>query len=164
MPVATVYLGLGSNVDPEDNLALGIAELREAYGRLRLSPVYRSAPVGFRGEDFLNLVVELRTGDTPRDIHARIERIHDRAGRIRTDDAFIARTLDIDLLLYDDLVLTDGKIRVPRDDVLDYSFVLRPLAELAPTLRHPVTGRTMLAHWQAFDAVSHPLEPVDVIL
>lgn len=160
----TVYLGLGSNVDAENNLALGLAELRKAYGSLRLSPVYRSPPVGFQGEDFLNLVVVLQTGDSPRDIHARIEHIHDLAGRVRSEDAFIARTLDIDLLLYGDLVLTDGKIRVPRDDVLDYSFVLRPLAELAPALRHPVTGETMLAHWQAFDAASHPLEPVDVIL
>lgn len=162
--MATVYLGLGSNVDVTNNLQLGIDELQKAYGTLRVSPVYRSAPVGFEGDDFLNLVVELETDESPQEIHGRIERIHDMAGRVRTSNAFIARTLDIDLLLYDDLVITDGKVRVPRDDVLDYSFVLRPLAELAPELRHPQTGRTMREHWELFDAASHPLAPADVIL
>lgn len=162
--MSTVYLGLGSNVDVSTNLKLGVDELRKAYGELRLSPVYRSAPVGFQGDDFLNLVVELQTDDRPQSIHERIERIHDRAGRIRSSDAYISRTLDIDLLLYDDLVLADGKVRLPRADVLNYSFVLRPLAELAPDLCHPVTGKTMREHWDLFDAGSHPLEPVDVIL
>lgn len=162
--MATVYLGLGSNVDAGRNLALGVGELRQAYGDLRLSPVYRSAPVGFDGDDFLNLVVELETGESPRAIHDRIERIHDLAGRVRSTNAYVARTLDIDLLLYDDLVLRDGKLRVPRADVLDYGFVLRPLAELAPALRHPVTGRTMQEHWENFDPERHPLKPVDVIL
>ena len=162
--MATVYLGLGSNVDVDRNLALGAHALRSAYGELRVSPVYRSAPVGFDGEDFLNLVVELQTAESPQQIHDRIERIHDLAGRVRSSNAFISRTLDIDLLLYDDLVLADGKLRLPRADVLDYSFVLRPLAELAPQLRHPVTGKTMREHWALFDAESHPLEPADVIL
>ena len=54
--------------------------------------------------------------------------------------------------------------RVPREDVLEYSFVLRPLAELAPDLVHPVTGRTMLEHWQEFDTSRQPLEVVDVKL
>lgn len=162
--MATVYLGLGSNVDVNENLKLGVDELRRAYGELRLSPVYRSAPVGFEGDDFLNLVVELQSDESPRAIHERIERIHDLAGRVRSSNVWISRTLDIDLLLYDDLVLTDGKIRVPRADVLDYGFVLRPLAELAPELRHPQTGKTMREHWDLFDAACHPLQPVDVIL
>lgn len=162
--MATVYLGLGSNVDVSRNLALGVDELRKAYGELRLSPVYRSAPVGFDGDDFLNLVVELQTSDSPQAIHRTIERIHDCAGRVRSTNAFISRTLDIDLLLYGDLVLADNKIRVPRADVLDYSFVLRPLAELAPALRHPVTGKTMQEHWDLFDAARHPLQRVNVIL
>lgn len=162
--MATVYLGLGSNVDASRNLALGVDELRRAYGELRLSPAYRSAPVGFDGHDFLNLVVELQTCDSPQAIHEHIERIHDLAGRARSTNAWISRTLDIDLLLYDDLVLSDNRIRVPRADVLEYSFVLRPLAELAPELRHPVTGKTMREHWDLFDAARHPLERVNVIL
>lgn len=162
--MATVYLGFGSNVDASRNLALGLGELRKACGDLRVSPVYRSAPLGFDGADFLNLVVELETDLSPHALHDRIERIHALAGRVRGASAYVSRTLDVDLLLYDDLVLADGTVRVPRDDILAYGFVLRPLADLAPTLRHPVTGRTMREHWEAFDRERHPLEPVDVIL
>lgn len=162
--MATVYLGIGSNIDVEKNLRLGVRALQSLYGEVRLSPVYKSAPLGFDGDDFLNLVVELQTDDTPQDIHEQIENIHKLSGRVRGSDAFLSRPLDIDLLMYDDLVLQHGKIRLPRNDVLDYSFVLRPLAELAPMLRHPETGKTMQQHWQLFDASSHPLVPVDVIL
>lgn len=159
-----VYLGLGSNVDAERNLALGVGELRLAYGDVRTSSVYRNPAVGFDGDDFLNMVAELRTDTSPQAINRQIERIHDLAGRVRRADAFVSRTLDIDLLLYGDLVISDGKLRIPRPDVLEYAFVLRPLAELAPCRRHPVTGRTIREHWDAFDAARHPLEPVDVIL
>ena len=72
--------------------------------------------------------------------------------------------MDIDLLLYNDLVMDERPVRVPRRDILEYSFVLRPLAELAPELVHPVTGNTILSHWQNFDAASHPLEDIGVDL
>jgi 2-amino-4-hydroxy-6-hydroxymethyldihydropteridine diphosphokinase len=162
--MARVYLGLGSNIDAEANLALGVRELRSHYGELDLSPVYRSAAVGFDGADFLNMVVGLDTDDAPCDIQAQIELIHDLAGRERGDDPFSSRPLDIDLLLYDDLVSSEGKLRLPRRDVLEYSFVLRPLAELDPNLVHPETGRSVAEHWREFDAASHPLEPVNVIM
>lgn len=160
--MAKVYLGLGSNVDAERNLSLGVRELRRRFGELTLSPVYRSAAVGFSGDDFLNLVAALETAASPAKIHDEIERIHDVAGRDRSAARYSNRPLDIDLLLYDDLVLEHPQL--PREDVLHYSFVLRPLSELAPTLRHPQTGRSMREHWQAFDADSQPLTPVSMIL
>lgn len=162
--MATVFAGLGSNIDPEDNLHLGVRELRARYGDLQLSAVYRSKSVGFDGDDFLNLVARFETEASPESICKEIERIHELAGRDRNDGKWSARPLDIDLLLYDDLVVDDKPVRLPRNDVLEYSFVLRPLAELAPEFRHPVTGKTMREHWQEFDAASHPLEVVGVIL
>lgn len=159
---ATVYLGLGSNISPEENLRLAIMELRARYGDLDLSAVYQSAAVGFEGADFLNLVVRLRSEESALEICDRIELIHNLAGR--KSDKWESRQLDIDLLLYNDLVSEERPVRVPRHDVLDYSFVLRPLAELAPDLIHPVTGKTMLQHWQKFDAASQPLEIIDVVL
>jgi 2-amino-4-hydroxy-6-hydroxymethyldihydropteridine diphosphokinase len=138
--MAIVYVGLGSNIDPEANLHVGVRELRARYGELQLSAVYRSRAVGFEGED------------------------HTLAGRDRNDGKWASRSLDIDLLLYDDLVVDEKPVRIPRNDVLKYSFVLRPLAELAPDFRHPVTGRTLREHWQEFDAASHPLEVVGVML
>lgn len=162
--MAIVYLGLGSNVLPEENLSLAVRELRRTYGELDVSSVYRSAAVGFEGDDFLNLVVGLRSDDTPEDICHEIERLHNLAGRIRGDQKWESRPLDIDLLLYNDLIMEEGPVRVPRSDILEYSFVLRPLAELAPDLVHPVTGKTTLTHWQEFDAENHPVELVGVIL
>jgi len=160
--MATVYLGLGSNESPETNLRLAIRELEVRYGELAVSATYRSAAVGFDGADFLNLVVGLQCEDSPLAICEAINSIHGLAGRVRGSDKWGSRSLDIDLLLYDDLVLDERPVRVPRDDILRYSFVLRPLAELAPDQVHPVTGRTMLEHWQEFDASSHPLEEVSV--
>jgi 2-amino-4-hydroxy-6-hydroxymethyldihydropteridine diphosphokinase len=162
--MARVYLGLGSNIDPEENLRLGIRELRRHYGELELSAVYESEAIGFDGADFLNMVIGLETNDAPRDVQKRVESIHDLSGRNRMADRYSSRPLDIDLLLYDDLILDERRLKVPRCDVLQFSFVLRPLAELVPDLAHPVTGRTMSDHWQNFDAASHPLRLVDVIL
>ena len=162
--VARVYLGLGSNIDAESNLRIGLSELRRAYGSVDVSRVYRSAAVGFEGDDFLNLVVGVDTTESPVDIHARMERIHDLVGRERGSERYASRPLDIDLLLYDDIVLEHPRFRIPRRDVLEYSFVLGPLAELDPALVHPETGRSIAEHWRAFDQRCHPLHLVDVIL
>jgi 2-amino-4-hydroxy-6-hydroxymethyldihydropteridine diphosphokinase len=162
--MARVYVSLGSNIEPEANLALAVRALRERYEDVQLSPVYRNEAVGFAGDDFVNLVAGFESQSSPLAICEEIELIHNLAGRDRKGGKWEARPLDIDLLLYNDLVMDDRPVRIPREDVLEYSFVLRPLAELAPDLVHPVTGRTMLEHWQEFDASSHPLEAVDVVL
>jgi len=162
--VAIVYVGLGSNIDAEQNLRLGLSELRDRYGDVQASAVYRSKAVGFDGDDFLNLVASFESESSPLEICESIELIHNLSGRDRNGGKWESRPLDIDLLLYNDLVIDKRPVRVPRKDLLEYSFVLRPMAELAPGLVHPVTGRTMLEHWQSFDAASHPLEVVDLNL
>lgn len=162
--MAQVYLGLGSNIEPAAHLRLATAELRRRFGRLELSPVYRGRAIGFDGDDFLNLVVGLRTSLQPDAILAEIEAIHRLARRERNGRKLQPRTLDIDLLLYDDVVIDTADRDLPRSDVLDYAFVLRPLADLAPELIHPATGRAMREHWRDFDADSQPLTRVDLDL
>ena len=162
--MARGYLGIGRNIDPEENLRLGIRELRRVFGEIKLSAVYASAAIGFEGADFLNMVVGLQSDDSPGAIQDQVELIHDLAGRERGAGKFSSRPLDIDLLLYDDQVVDEPALKLPRCDVLEYSFVLRPLAELDPDLVHPQTGKTMIEHWQGFDAGSHPLRLVNVIL
>lgn len=162
--MATVYVGLGSNIEAETNLRLGLGELRRRYGDLRVSTVYRNKAIGFDGDDFLNLVASFSCDSGPETICDAIESIHKLVGRDRNSGKWESRPLDIDLLLYNGMVRNEGPVHVPREDVLKYSFVLRPLAEMAPQLVHPVTGKTMLEHWQEFDPSSHPLEVVDVNL
>lgn len=162
--MAQVYLGLGSNIDPEANLRIAIAALRRHYGDLAISNTYRNAAVGFEGDDFLNLVVGFDSDEQPLEIQRRIEAIHAMSGRQRGGARFASRPLDVDLLLYGELVIDKPPLRLPRSDVLEYSFVLRPLAEIAPELVHPVTGRTMLDHWQECDTAGHPMTLVDVNL
>ena len=142
-----VYFSLGSNVDPEKNLKLGIDELRRRYGKLGMSPVYRNKAVGFHGDDFLNLVVSCNARDYIEVIQAAIEEIHELAGRERRGKKFSSRSLDIDLLTYGDAVTDVPPVTLPRGDILKYAFVLKPLADLAPNDVHPVTGRTYGDHW-----------------
>ena len=142
-----VYFSLGSNVDPEKNLKLGIDELRRRYGKLGMSPVYRNKAVGFHGDDFLNLVVSCNVRDYIEAIQAAIEEIHELAGRERRGKKFSSRSLDIDLLTYGDAVTDVPPVTLPRGDILKYAFVLKPLADLAPNDVHPVTGRTYGDHW-----------------
>ena len=162
MPVA--YLGLGSNLDAEQNLQLASRELRDRFSLQKISTAYRSKALGFDGDDFLNAVACIETELTPQELCGELELIHDLAGRTRRSEKFISRSLDIDLLLYDQLVLNEPPVRLPREDVLKYSFVLRPLAEIAPNYRHPVTGQLISEHWREFDAASHPLVAVNLVL
>jgi 2-amino-4-hydroxy-6-hydroxymethyldihydropteridine diphosphokinase len=162
--VGVVYLGLGSNIDAEKNLRLAVNELRRLFGEVRVSPVYRSAALGFEGPDFLNLVVALGTEMSPFELVEHVERIHAMAGRTRGRDKYSSRPLDIDLLLYGDRIDPEPPLRLPRRDILEHSFVMRPLADIAPDFVHPVTGKTIGDHWREFDRGSHALTRVDLIL
>ncbi|MDQ0009636.1 2-amino-4-hydroxy-6-hydroxymethyldihydropteridine diphosphokinase [Luteibacter jiangsuensis] len=151
------YLSLGSNIDAERWLGLAVAELRNRFGTLEVSPVYRSAAVGFDGPDFLNLAVALDSDLGPDDLNDWLHALEDRHGRVRGGGRYASRTLDVDIVLYDDLVLSgEGHLEIPRGE-LRHAFVLKPMADIAPTLRHPVSGRTMADLWAAFPQESEPL-------
>jgi len=160
LAMVDVYVSAGSNLEPEENLRLACRELMRRFGPLDVSDVYRNPPVGFSGDDFLNLVLRFRTDESPATVVAELERLHALAGRVRGLERFAPRTLDLDLLLYGAAVLPGAGIRVPREDILKYGFVLGPLAQLAPELRHPVTGQTMAELWANFDQARYPMERV----
>jgi 2-amino-4-hydroxy-6-hydroxymethyldihydropteridine diphosphokinase len=162
--MARVYVGLGSNIEPEQNLRVGVAELRKRFGPLRLSPTYESASVGFDGDDFLNLVAGFDSELSPAELVAELEEIHEIAGRVREEERFLSRTLDIDLLLVDDLVTDGPPTKLPRADVLDCAFVLKPMVDIAPDLVHPESGTTLAEHWAHFDQASQPLQAYELDL
>jgi 2-amino-4-hydroxy-6-hydroxymethyldihydropteridine diphosphokinase len=142
-----VYVGLGTNVQPRQHVVDGLARLRERFGELRCSSVYRSPPYGFQGDDFLNVVVTFPTAQSPAYVEEVLTAVEDAAGRPSHGQRRGPRTLDLDLLLYGERV--DAQQRLPREDVLRYPFVLAPLCELQPDLRHPVTGVPLTVAWQA---------------
>lgn len=145
-----VFVGVGSNLDRERNIVAGVAALREAFGALRESSVIDNPAVGFIGDDFLNLVVAFETDDGAPVVAEKLRAIERSFGRVRGGDRYVARALDLDLLLYGDVV--DDDLRIPRSDILEYAFVLGPLAEIAPDHIHPITGRSFQALWEVFTA------------
>jgi 2-amino-4-hydroxy-6-hydroxymethyldihydropteridine diphosphokinase len=158
--VAQVYVSVGSNIDRDRNIALALRLLDASFGPLHRSSVYESDAVGFDSDPFYNLVVGFDTGDTPGEIQDVLHCIEEASGRIRTT-GLSARTLDLDLLLYDDLVAAADGMVLPREDITRYAFVLAPLAEIAGSLRHPVTGERYADMWSAFDATGQVLSRID---
>jgi 2-amino-4-hydroxy-6-hydroxymethyldihydropteridine diphosphokinase len=139
--VHRAFLSLGSNIDPEASLRSALAELRARFGTLAVSPVYRSRAVGFDGPDFLNLAVGLDTELDAPALDAWLHGLEDRHGRRRDVPRYASRTLDIDIVLFDEAVIEGpGHLRIPRPE-LALPFVLEPLADIAPEVRDPVSGR-----------------------
>jgi 2-amino-4-hydroxy-6-hydroxymethyldihydropteridine diphosphokinase len=146
--MARAWLSLGSNIDPERHLHRALAELRVAFGTLIESPVYRTAAVGFDGPDFLNMAVGLDTDLDAIALDAWLHGLEDRNGRRRDVPRFSSRTLDVDLLLYDDLVMSGpGNLELPRPDLIEHAFVLAPMVDIAGELIHPVLHRSLADIW-----------------
>ena len=144
------YLGLGSNQNASKNMSSGIAELRARFGDVEISPIYRSPAVGFSGEDFLNAAARIQTDLGVGELKAWLTDLEDRHGRDRSQPKFSDRSLDIDILLYGDLSGEIDGLELPRDEILKYAHVLKPLADIAPKLKHPLTGKTFTRHWIEF--------------
>lgn len=161
--MAQIYISIGSNIDAEKNIRGAVHTLREAYGELVISSVYESESIGFEGDNFLNLVVGAQTDMPVKQVLDNLHDIENRFGRVRTGPRFSSRTLDLDLLLYDELDLQEQGVDIPRQEITHNAFVLQPLAEIAPQLKHPQTQQTMTELWQQFDKQSQSLWPIEFI-
>jgi len=158
--MARVYISLGSNIEREANTRSGIAALRAHYGELKLSSVYESEAVGFAGGSFYNMVIALDTCEAPETVVQVLKDMETRYGREHGSRKFSSRTLDLDMLLYDDRVLHASGIQVPRAEILSNAFVLWPLAEIAPDLVHPEKHKTYAELWREFDKSKQRLKPI----
>jgi 2-amino-4-hydroxy-6-hydroxymethyldihydropteridine diphosphokinase len=155
-----VYLSLGSNIEPRRYLGAALDALAEAFGSLVLSPVYESPAVGFAGDNFLNLVAGVDTELPVGELARRLRAIEDANNRRRGAAKFRSRTLDIDILTYGDAVGVIDGVRLPRDEILRYAFVLRPLADIAPGAEHPAVHRPYRQLAGELDFADQPLWPV----
>lgn len=159
--MATIYISLGSNIDREKNTRAGVSALRQAFGELTLSSVYESEAVGFAGDAFYNMVIACEVSTPVHETNQILRDIEDANGRDRSGPRFSSRTLDLDLLLYDDLVLDENGLKLPRGEILKNAFVLWPLAEIAPHRIHPEAGSSFAELWRNFDKTKENIKPID---
>ncbi len=159
--MATIYISLGSNINREENTRSGIAALKQVFGDLTLSSVYESEAVGFDGDAFYNMVIACEVNRSVFETNQILRDIEDANGRDRSGPKFSSRTLDLDLLLYEDLQLDERGLKLPRSEILKNAFVLWPLAEIAPDLKHPETQTSYAELWAAFDKNKESLKPVE---
>jgi len=158
--MTTIYISLGSNINREKNTRSGVQALRKAFGQLKLSSVYESDSVGFEGDAFYNMVIACEVSMGVHECNKVLRDIEDANGRDRSGPKFSSRTLDLDLLLYDDLVLNEDGLKLPRGEILKNAFVLWPLAEIAPELLHPEIKTSFSALWSGFDKTKEQLKPI----
>ena len=155
----TAYLSLGSNLDPERHLRAAAAALRERFGDVVFSSVLRTPAIGFDGPEFLNAAAIVRTDLDPHALDAWLHALEASQGRDRSAPRFSSRTLDVDIVFYDDLVAepTQGShLQLPRAE-LQHAFVLQPLAQIAPDFRDPLSGQTLAQLWAVHPQHAKPL-------
>lgn len=162
MDDAEVFVGVGSNIDKKKNIVSAVVSLRAVFGSLRVSPIYRSAAVGFVGDDFYNLVVAFRTNQKPAAVANQLQAIEISHGRVSKGNQFAARTLDLDQLLYGDLVINDGCLQLPHRQLTSYAFILKPLADLAGLQRHPCLGQSYRSLYQQLQNSLQPVYQVEL--
>ena len=157
-----IFVAAGSNIRPRAHLREALATLAAAWPGLRVSRAWSNAAVGFAGDDFINLVIGFETDEPLAKVLERLKAVEEASGRERGAKKWAPRTLDLDLLLYGNLIGQFPGATLPRVDLAERAYVLGPLAELAPHHRHPVLGATFGALWKAFDRSSHALREVSL--
>jgi 2-amino-4-hydroxy-6-hydroxymethyldihydropteridine diphosphokinase len=135
------------------HIPASLRALEQIFGELAISSIYESEPVGFTGDVFYNLVVGFDSDLDVKVVAKQLRQIELDNGRTRDSRKFAARTLDLDLILYGDLIVNDGRLQIPRDEIEHYAFVLEPLAEIAPDLKHPITHISYAELWEQFDKI-----------
>ncbi|WP_116807204.1 2-amino-4-hydroxy-6-hydroxymethyldihydropteridine diphosphokinase [Steroidobacter cummioxidans] len=155
-----VYVAAGSNVEPERYLTVALRALATAYGPLTLSPAYRNKAVGFEGADFINLVVGFSTEDSVAAVRQQLQKIEAACDRPPDAPKWAPRTMDLDILLFGDLVCQQPGLVIPRPDLVKRPYMLKPMADIAPDVRHPTLDKTMRELWESFPGGEHAMVEV----
>lgn len=148
--MAQIFISIGSNINKAHNIRQGIASLAEILDNFVVSSVFESESVGFDGSNFYNLVCGGTTPLPVEKVTELLRQIEVENGRDRSAKKFSSRTLDLDLLTYDQLVI-DSPAQLPREEIDKNAFVLWPLAEIAPNEIHPVLNQRYQQLWDSYD-------------
>ncbi len=149
--MTTVFISIGSNIDPDKHIRAGVSALANQFGKLKLSSVYQADAIGFIGAPFLNLIAAFDTELSAAEVDAILDNIEQDNGRTSEQKKFNPRTLDLDLVLYGSYISDDPQLDIPRQEITRYAFVLEPLAEIAASLLHPIVKRPYGELWLHFD-------------
>ena len=155
-----IVLSIGSNINRESNIRFAICQLRKNYHKIEISPVYNTVAVGFCGPKFLNVVVGFWSDIDYVQLCEELRAIEFQAGRVREYKSNNSRTLDIDILLFGDANLRPQQIDIPRAEIEHYAFVLKPLSDLYPELRHPISGLSYFEMMAMFGSADEQLEQI----
>lgn len=160
--MTAVYVAAGSNVEPEKYLSVALRALSAAYGPLTLSPAYRNQAVGFEGADFINLVVGFNSEEDVTKVRQQLQTIEAACDRPPDAPKWAPRTMDLDILLFGDLVSNEPGLVIPRPDLVKRPYMLKPMADIAPDVMHPTLGKTMRELWAGFSGDEHSM--IEVLL
>ncbi|OIQ25882.1 2-amino-4-hydroxy-6-hydroxymethyldihydropteridine diphosphokinase [uncultured Vibrio sp.] len=153
----TVFVSIGSNIRREHHVTEALNDLQQRFTQLNVSPAYDCEPIGFVGDNFLNLVVGFQCSLRVGELATLLRLIEDNNDRVREGPKFASRTLDLDILTYDDQVGHIEGVELPRGEITHNAFVLRPLADIAANHIHPTTGKTYQQLWDNYDKESQIL-------
>ena len=159
--MANIFISIGSNVDKESNIVNSIKTLKTYFPDLVCSAVFESESIGFDGHNFYNLVAGANTNMSLNDVCSLLKQIERDNGRLPSDKKFSPRTLDLDLLFFDDVVC-DSPAQLPRDEITKNAFVLWPLADIAAEFIHPINNLSIKNIWQKYDKTQQKLWKVEL--
>lgn len=162
--MAQIYISLGSNIEREHYVKQGLLALAKAFelpfNQLTLSSLFECDAVGFDGPIFYNMAIGIKCPHSVEQVASILREIEFSHGRDHNAKKFSPRTLDLDLLLYDNLII-DQPAQLPRDEITKNAFVLWPLSQIAPKLNHPILQQSYQALWQEYNKASQQLSIVD---
>lgn len=148
--MANIHINIGSNQNRRKNISAAIQALKSVFSHIKISSIYQSPAEGFEGDDFYNVGVNASTDLSIKETAEVLRNIEQNQGRDRTQPKFSSRKIDLDLVIYDNVI--DREVNLPRDDILKYAFVLAPLTELNAELIHPVELQSYQTLWQGFQS------------